>query len=164
MSLATKNLNKNRTAILVNAAFLQEVKDSNCELWDLFRQLRSYKLPRRPTKSDASAVVSRLSELRDAVGLEFSLEETYGFVRGKPNTSHDAVEAGKAQNQHRELYLQLQELCEQAEEAQYRGTIARDLPLFMGAFDQFDADFQAHEQFESHLIECSLGGRRDELS
>ncbi|MFK7736056.1 MAG: hypothetical protein AB8B50_08520 [Pirellulaceae bacterium] len=162
MSLLAKN--KNRTATLVNAAFLQEVKDSNHELWDLLRELRSYELPKRPAKSDAAAVVRQLSELRDAVGLEFSLEETYGFVRGNPNKSHDAVEAGKAQNQHRELYLQLHELCEQAEEAQYRGTITRDLPIFMGAFDQFDADFQTHEQFENNLIESSLGGRLRNLS
>lgn len=147
--------------MIVNAAFLQEVKESNLQLWGVLSQLRAVQLGQpRPTVL-AKQFVNNIGELRDAIGLEFSLEETYGFVSGVPRVSiTERTDASKAIMQHRELYLQLHELCEQAEEAQYRGTIARDLPVYLGAFDAFDTAFRAHEELESELIRCGLGVRR----
>ncbi|MEM8733760.1 MAG: hypothetical protein AAGG44_06050 [Planctomycetota bacterium] len=153
-------ITKNATTTLVNAAFLQEVKESNFDLWKLFNTIREMSVQEEPPREETTEWVSKLSELRDAVGLEFSLEETYGYVDGPsclPN-SH-STDASIAKSQHKELYLQLHEICEQAEEAQYRGTIARDMPIYMGAFEQFDENFRAHELFEHRLIDGSIGGQ-----
>ncbi len=146
---------------IVNAAFLQEVKDSNLELWSILRELRGIRLGEEDNRDASRRMVDKLSVLRDCIGLEFSLEETYGFMEGAPRTmALGAANADDAKMQHRELYLQLHELCEQAEEAQYRGTIGRDLPVLLDAFAAFDASFRAHEELESELIRCGLGMRR----
>lgn len=144
---------------VVNAAFLQEIKDSNLQLWATLRHLRTLQLGQQESRIVAKQLVDRLSELRDCIGLEFSLEETYGFIEGGvSSTNFGVADASAAKTQHRELYLQLHEICEQAEEAQYRGTITRDLPLYLGAFDAFDSSLRAHEELESELIRCGLGG------
>lgn len=151
----------NATTTVVNAAFLQEVKDSNLRLWSVLREL--HELPRGSwePREMSRQLVELLSELRDAIALEFSLEETYGFIEGAPRVSGISLpDAGQAKLQHRELYLQLHELCEQVEEAQYRGTIGRDLHDYVAAFGRFEAAFGAHEAFEAELIRCGFGMRR----
>lgn len=151
------------TTTIINAAFLQEVKDSNLRLWSVLGELREIRLGEDPRET-ALQLVDRLSELRDCIGLEFSLEETYGFIEGAhPSHYIGVANAETAKNQHRELYLQLHEICEQVEEAQYRGTIGRDLPIYLGAFEGFDIAFRAHEELESELIRCGLGVNRLEL-
>ncbi|MEM7476737.1 MAG: hypothetical protein AAF483_17270 [Planctomycetota bacterium] len=147
------------TTTIANAAFLQEVKESNFELWSILSELREIDFS-DASRETTSNFVHKLTELRDSVALEFSLEETYGFVDGVPSlNSFGLGDASLAKSQHRELYLQLQEICEQTEEAQYRGTIARDLQIYAGAFEQFDSCFRAHENYEAELIRCGLGDR-----
>lgn len=158
-------LGRSTKTTVVNAAFLQEVKESNTQLWSVLHDLRglSQVAPEDEEKCEAAAqqLVDGLSQLRDCVGLEFSLEETYGFIDGSNAVvSSKAGNAERAKTQHRELYLELQEICEKAEEAQYRGTICRDFPMYLGAFEHFDESFRAHEELESGLIEAGLGVAR----
>ena len=157
--------NNTSTTTVVNAAFLQEVKDSNVELWSVLRDLRE--LSKSCTEESAECIelshklVDQLSLLRDCIGLEFSLEETYGFIEGAQSFQIPTANADRAKSQHRELYLQLHEICEKAEEAQYRGTISRDLPIYFGAFEQFDSSFTEHEAMETELIRAGLGFGKD---
>lgn len=145
---------------IVNAAFLQEVKDSNLPLWSVLRGLREMRLGETDAAELSRQLVNNLEELRDSIALEFSLEETYGFIDGAVGSAGLGIhDASVAKVQHRELYLQLHELCEKVEEAQYRGTIGRDLKTYLEEFANFDVAFQAHEEFESELIRCGLGGR-----
>ncbi|MCA9129822.1 MAG: hypothetical protein KDB22_22200 [Planctomycetales bacterium] len=146
-----------RTTI-VNAAFLQEVKESNFVLWEVLNDLRELARSKDFSNVAIHKFVSQLASLRDGIGVQFSLEETYGFFEGVPRFAAIAMGNAKhARDQHRELYLHLHEICERAEEAQYRGTIARDLPIFLGAFEGFDDAFRAHEQLEAELIRTGLG-------
>ncbi len=148
-----------RTTI-VNAAFLQEVKDSNLKLWSVLRELREIEVGNLEPRELSREFVELLSELRDAISLEFSLEETYGFIEGASRIGGIGMpDAGLAKIQHRELYLQLHELCEQVEEAQYRGTISRDISMYLETFDRFDSVLRAHEEFEAELIRCAFGIR-----
>ena len=150
----------NAKTTIVNAAFLQEVKDSNLRLWSVLHELRNLRVGSADARELAHELVELMSELRDSIALEFSLEETYGFIDGAARISGLGMpDAGMAKIQHRELYLQLNELCEQVEEAQYRGTIARDLRLYLDSFERFDLALHAHEEFESELIRCALGVR-----
>lgn len=146
---------------LVNAAFLQEVKDSNLRLWAVLHELHdlyALKSESDDASSQARQLVALMSELRDSIALEFSLEETYGFIEGASRVNGLGMpDASLAKLQHRELYLQLSELCEQVEEAQYRGTIARDLQSYLERFARFDEAFYSHEEFESELMRCAFG-------
>lgn len=148
------------SSTMINAAFLQEVKDSNVELWHALHDLRH--LIEKPGESHVAArqLVSLLSQLRDLLALEFSLEEAYGFItncRGVERTT--AEESETARQQHRELYLRIQELCELAEESQYRGTAQRELAQLLKMAAEFDECLQAHENLEAELIRTGFGER-----
>ena len=151
-------LKRRGTTYVVNAAFLQEVKESNFELWSLFREIRELHPCGWDTQQSAHRFVEKLTELRDAIGLQFTLEETYGFIEGLPPVSAIGVASAEtARTQHKELYLQIHEICEKVEEAQYRGTIARDMQEYANLFVGFDSSFRAHEELEQELIRCGLG-------
>ncbi len=151
----------NTNTTLVNAAFLQEVKDSNLRLWAVLHELHDINALRRESgdpRSLAHELVALMSELRESIALEFSLEETYGFIEGAARIGGLGMpDASLVKLQHRELYLQITELCEQVEEAQYRGTIARDLHAYLDSFTRFDEAFYTHEEFESELMRSALG-------
>lgn len=162
MPTTTSKINTSRdapsTTTIVNAAFLHEVKESNLQLWAVLQELRTLAADQQSWPSASDQLVSDLAQLRDCIATEFSLEETYGFIEGIPRVDLVGVNnASTARMQHRELYLQLSEICEQAEKAQYSGTIARDLPIYVGAFEAFDDALRAHEELETELIRCGLG-------
>jgi cysteinyl-tRNA synthetase len=142
---------------MVNAAFLQEVKESNPHLWSVLHDLRRIRNRRYSRIRKAREFAKLLEELRDDLALEFSLEETYGFVGGIAPSEKMCREARTAREQHRELYLHLLEICESVEECQYRGTIARDLEKLLDEFDGFDTALRAHEKLEADMIRSSLG-------
>jgi len=138
---------------MINSAFLQEVKESNVELWTAVHQLRQLIVDADPTASEARRLVSLLSQLRDMFAFEFSLEEAYGFIEGCRGIAPlVAQRARTAKLQHQELYLLIHELCEQAEEAQYRGVAEREFPQLLAKAAEFDSQLRAHESFESELI------------
>lgn len=153
---------KSKTMTSVNAAFLQEVKEANTQLWSILRSLRELRVHLGEPIEKSRLLVTALGELRDAISLEFSLEETYGYIDSVsvPPLPFGCADASVAKAQHRELYLQLHELCEQAEEAQYRGTISRDLNQYLESFRSFDDAMVAHESLENELIRCGLGLKR----
>ena len=143
---------------MVNAAFLQEVKDSNLQFWANLEELKKLLTSEGEPRERSILLVRILNELRDSVALEFSLEETYGYIQGSRLVNYvTAARATQAQRQHGELYLQLHELLERAEEAQYRGTISRDFAEFTLAAAEFLDALQAHEQLESDLIRQGFG-------
>lgn len=143
---------------MVNAAFLQEVKDSNVQFWSNLDDLKKLLADQGQPREQSILMVRILNELRDSIALEFSLEETYGYILGSQNLNYvTAARATQARRQHGELYLQLHEILERAEEAQYRGTISRDYISFAGACEEFLDAMQTHEQLESELIRQGLG-------
>lgn len=143
---------------IVNAAFLQDVKDANPRLWELLREMRELAMGEQERAVLAHRFVEGVDELRESLALQFSLEETYGFIDGSTLAPRSgSARAGLAKAQHRELYLQIHELDEQVEEAEYRGTICRDLPGLMDSFQDFDQALSAHEALESELIRRALG-------
>ena len=138
---------------MINAAFLQEVKESNVELWDTLHALRSIIDGTGSSTGDARRLVALLSQLRDLLAFEFSLEEAYGFIEGCRGIAPlVAQRATLAKQQHRELYLLVHELCEHAEEAQYRGVADREYTDLVAMAADFDAQLRAHELLESELI------------
>lgn len=142
---------------MINAAFLQEVKESNVELWETVHAVRQMIEGSASTAANARRLVTLLGQLRDQLAFEFSLEEAYGFIEGCRGIAPlVAQRAALAKQQHRELYLLIHELCEQAEEAQYRGVADREFEELLSMAANFDAQLRAHELLESELITGSF--------
>ena len=157
----------------VNAAFLQEIKDSNPHLWHEVHHLRTL-CQLDPGDFDKPTATIRdfvacLDELRDLLALQFALEESYGLISAdsaaaqRISSSLSIAEQNEAEqerqqmvrsvtDQHRCLYLQLIDLVEQAEELQYRGCDANCLRTLAQSIERFSNDLSAHERLEAELI------------
>ena len=110
-------------------------------------------------RTDAARSLARLLDaLRDHLALQFSLEESYGYLElAEPPCRQLGELATQTHAQHCSLYLQLSELAEQAEELQYRGVEPTQLRKLVQAAQSFDARLRNHEQLENELIERSFG-------
>lgn len=143
--------------LIVNPAFLQEIKDSNPDLWQTVQQMRQV-----CECDDEPAQVSRqltrlLDDLRDQLALQFSLEESYGYMVVPEHSSRLLSQlASQTQSQHRMLYLTLTELAEAAEELQYRGVEPKQLRILVQRTRDFDQNLRDHERSENELIEKSF--------
>ncbi|TWT76217.1 hypothetical protein CA13_67090 [Planctomycetes bacterium CA13] len=151
--------------LAVNAAFLQEIKDSNPELWKTWYQLRQVCDSTDEPRQVAIKMVKLLDQLRDVIAMHFALEECYGYVEVPIDSkngsfvckSRDGVtDVNDTKTQHCALYLEASDLAEVAEEYQYRGVAAAQIQELVQRFRQFDEHWQAHERCENELIECFL--------
>ena len=153
--------------LLVNPAFLQEIKDSNPDLWQAMHQLRQTCDSDEAPAPLLRKLVRLLDDLRDRWAMQFALEESYGYMQIPQARSFlsdqaadrqalfDQAEATHAQ--HCGLYLQLSELAEHAEELQYRGVTTDQLRRLIDSSRAFDEAVQQHERCEHDLIELSFG-------
>ncbi len=144
--------------LVVNPAFLQEIKDSNPDLWHTVHQLRQVCDGDEEPAKVSRQLTRLLDSLRDQLALQFSLEESYGYMAVPENPSPTLGElATRAQSQHGMLYLRLTDLAEQAEELQYRGVEPSQLRRLVQQTSDFDAQLREHERLENELIERSFG-------
>lgn len=145
------------TTLAVNAAFLQEIKEVNQQLWELVAELRglcSDPLAIRARSWDAHEM---LNQLRDQLALHFALEEAYGYFEGavsvEPRLSHRAAEL---RSQHRTLYRFAADIAEQAETLRRHGAPLDGVCRLIHNFQMFDQDFQDHEAWENELIQAEF--------
>ncbi|WP_153559165.1 hypothetical protein [Roseimaritima sediminicola] len=143
--------------ITVNPAFLQEIKDSNPDLWKTLEEVHDCFHSVEPRATVAARLVRLLDDLRDHLALQFALEEAYGYIEVPAGVA--MPEAENARRQHCSLYLEISELSERAEELQYRGLAAEQLALLVDEARLFDARLDAHERLERRLIERANDGR-----
>jgi hypothetical protein len=148
--------------VTINAAFLQEVKEANCQLWDTLFQLRLVSQMAQPGEAKIHQWVQKLTEFRRQLSAEFALEETYGYI-SRAIRQHIAcrVDPADTLKQHKDLYLHIIDICEQAEQAQYVGTVVRDFGMHAAAFLEFDLMLSEHERAESEMIRYGLGLRSE---
>lgn len=146
--------------LVVNPAFLQEIKESNPDLDHTLRDLRQLlQLSRGCPNEVCNKLARSLDDLREHLSLQFSLEEAYGYlVMGDAPSRLLSEMACRTQSQHGLLYMQLSDLAEQAEELQYRGVEVDQLQQLLERTREFDSEFRAHERAELDLIEraCNL--------
>jgi hypothetical protein len=136
--------------VTVNAAFLQEIKEVNQELWSLLADLR-HRCQR--------LLIDKLCQLRDQLALHFSLEEAYGYfedpVEVAPQLSRQAE---ILRSEHKELYLDFCDLVERAERMFYDEQHAA-LALWIGReFLDLDQRLRNHEERENELIMDAYDG------
>ncbi|MEZ6090909.1 MAG: hypothetical protein R3C05_23375 [Pirellulaceae bacterium] len=142
--------------LTVNPAFLQEIKDSNQELWDTLHAVRQLCDSDQSRADVARGLVRLLNELRDHLSLQFALEESYGYLEGRFRWIAGSVIPQLARSQHCRLFLQLADLCELAEELQYRGFSLNEVAGLVEQVELFDQSLQQHERLENDLIEISF--------
>ena len=146
----------------VNPAFLQEIKDSNPDYWESLNHLRQCCHSQLDSTALCLALCKRLDHLRDILALQFSLEESYGYITiGQPaqHRLHEVQlceQTAETLAQHSTLYLKLSDLAEQAEELQYRGMELTTLRHLVAKVSAFVAQLQDHEHRESQLIERTM--------
>ena len=149
----------NTRVLVLNPAFLQEIKDCNPDLWHTQHELR------RVCNCDDEAIqvirqlVRLLDDFRDQLALQFALE-SFGFLE-VPDDAHaaniiDEDLVHHVHAQHCPLYLEVSELAEHAEELQYRGIVMDQLVDLINSVRRFDQKLTEHENLEGELIERSL--------
>ncbi|TWU48748.1 hypothetical protein Poly51_46510 [Rubripirellula tenax] len=144
-------------AVAVNPAFLQEIKDSNPDLWSAAEDLRNTCRMQGESTTVLNRLTRLLDNLRDAIALQFSLEESYGYIAvAEPQNEDLARKAAAAQAQHGPLYLRISDLAERAEELQYRGFEPECFNRLVHDAIEFDHLWSSHEQLEADLVDMSL--------
>ncbi|MCL6481793.1 MAG: hypothetical protein K6U02_08700 [Firmicutes bacterium] len=77
--------------VTINAAFLQEIKEVNQDLWALLAELR-HRCQRPLAPGACRWLLDRLCQLRDQLALHFSLEEAYRRLCCRRNfSSYQAI-------------------------------------------------------------------------
>ena len=90
--------------VTVNAAFLQEIKEVNQELWSLLAELR-HRCQRPIAPGHCRQLIDKISLLRDQLALHFSLEEAYGYFDDPVDVAPQlSRQAEHLRSEHRELY------------------------------------------------------------
>lgn len=144
--------------VTVNAAFLQEIKDVNQELWALLREL-SHRCQRPIAPAQGRHLIDKLCTLRDQLALHFSLEEAYGYFDDPIDVAPQlSTQAEHLRAEHKEMYTDLCDMIERAERMFYDEQHT-ELALWIGPeFLAFDGRLRDHEDRESDLITEAYSG------
>ena len=139
--------------VTVNAAFLQEIKEVNQELWQLLTNIRQVCSSVWMVRQHTGQFVDMLTELRDQLALHFALEEAYGYFEHPACSPPVASEqAGRLRAEHRRLYVLATQLAELAEQLQFEGNYADIVTILPVRFNLMDQEFMQHESRENELI------------
>lgn len=139
--------------VTVNAAFLEEVKEVNLELWTLLRQTSQYLNDASQVPLNSHRLLGQLVRLQDNLAMHFALEEFYGYfddpLAVEPRLSESAADLRR---EHGLLYLQLCDLIDFVEEHLHRRNLSRVLRTIRHRYRAFMDQFVAHETRERELI------------
>jgi len=145
---------ENRTVTLtINAAFLQEIKEVNGELWDLFDEVKRICGSAHSVQSHGRRLVDMLAELRDQLAMHFALEEAYGYfedpLRVAPRLNLAAV---TLREEHQVLYAMIRDLADEVDGLHRKRKLASSGSRVAGRFREYYDRFQRHENRENELI------------
>ena len=140
-------------AVTVNAAFLQEIKDVNQDLWQLLIELRSLCADPYQIRARRNQFVGMLEDLRDHLALHFALEEAYGYFDDPVEVAPRLCERAAALRfEHQDLYVLACQLVESAESMLDKERASRAVLALVGEFQAFDRRLKHHESQENELI------------
>lgn len=145
---------ENKTAtVTVNAAFLQEIKEVDEELWELLHRANSLCDTPRQVRHHGRRVVEVLSELRDHVGMHFALEEAYGYCEDPVHVlAHLNVVAGELREEHQALFMLLRDLVDEVDDLHRQKLLAQHSARVVKRFRAYYNRFLQHEKRENELI------------
>ncbi|QDS89951.1 hypothetical protein [Rosistilla ulvae] len=148
--------NKAKT-VTVNPAFLADVKDLHQELWDGLHALQEMCSLPISLEGKCFEFIGRLSDLRDKLAFQFSVEEAYGYFDDPAFCCPTfARRSGELLQQHRDLYMEIDSIAERAEQLLSVRDLAALTTIIPVAFDRFADKLQKHESAETQLMHDGL--------
>jgi hypothetical protein len=143
--------------LVVNSAFMQEIKDGNPILANAMQHLHHVCSSNENISQISRQLTKVLNTLRTELALQFALEESYGYVEVSESQLHNLSETAQSTRaEHNALYGAITELAEAAEELQYRGVESEQLHNLMDDTCEFSRQLHHHEQAENDLIDQSF--------
>lgn len=153
LSTSTQTSDRLARTVTVNAAFLQEIKEVNTELWERIASLRQFCAAPISMRAACQQLVEDLEGLRDLLGLQFSLEESYGYFDSPADVQLSFCARAKSlREEHSHLYESLLSICDEADALLRCGKLAELTLLIPVAFDRFFNELESHERRECSLI------------
>ncbi|MCC9604045.1 hemerythrin domain-containing protein [Stieleria sp. JC731] len=135
----------------INAAFLQEIKEDNRhlkELWD--RLIPMFSHP-ETALNHWNEIIGVIAELRDQLAIHFSLEEAYGYFDDAIDVApHLSIEAESLKGQHPLLFAHVRDLADQIAEVDVQRE--SQIEKMIRKFEGFKTEFESHEESELKLI------------
>lgn len=144
--------------VTVNAAFLQEIKEVNQDLWRLLADVR--RMCETPATIDSAPrrFFGLVEELRDHLALHFALEEAYGYFEDPIDVAPRLCkQADKLRAEHYALYLMIVDLSTSAEGLTGPSRAIGAVLTVVSQFQAFDQQFKHHESLENALIMQEYG-------
>lgn len=139
--------------VTINAAFLQEIKEVNQEVWQLLDTVRD--LCSDPTRisEDPHRFVDLTADLRDQLALHFALEEAYGYFDEPLYVAPRLAEQAESlRAQHRDLYRQFSDFAEHVEGLNSHARLPAVTKEVAHRFQAIDRHLREHEAREEELI------------
>jgi hypothetical protein len=141
------------SSLTVNAAFLQEIKEVNLDLWRLLDEVRHLVEHRERMSQRMLPFVTALEELRDQLALHFALEEAYGYFEDPVYVAPQLCEQAHAlRAEHRQLYVQISSVADLASQLRSARGLESTLDRVREQFLAFDEQLRRHEAAENDLI------------
>jgi hypothetical protein len=145
---------ENRTStVTINAAFLQEIKEVNEDLWRLLDEVKHLCSDAHYVQLQGRRVVDRIAELRDQLAMHFALEEAYGYfddpLRVAPRLS---IAASQLRDEHQLLYTRIRDLADEIDGMFRAGVLAQSGARIVELFVDYYGRLQQHENRENELI------------
>jgi iron-sulfur cluster repair protein YtfE (RIC family) len=139
--------------VTVNAAFLQEIKEVNQDLWRLLANVRRMCDSAACIDSAPRRFFGLVEQLRDLLALHFALEEAYGYFDDPVDVAPQLCERAEAlRDEHRDLYLKIVDLSETSELLTQPLRPTGTVLVAVRKFRSFDQQFTRHESLENELI------------
>jgi len=143
---------KTRTRqVVVNAAFLKDIKDDGRDLKVLMDRIQLVSHPLPTATNHWPELIRLFADLRDQLAMHFSLEEAYGYFDDAIVTAPQlSVTAECLRSQHSSMFQQICDLAESSLEVSCETD--EQIESFLQRFEHFRATFQKHEEAELKLI------------
>lgn len=152
-AVSTRITQRLTRTVTVNAAFLQEIKEVNAELWECIASLRQQCAAPISMRAACRSLFAELEQVRDLLGLQFSLEEAYGYFESPADVQASFCNRAEAlRAEHVTLYQNLIDICDEADTLLRSGKLAELTTIVPIAFDRFFQDLELHERLECELI------------
>jgi hypothetical protein len=141
--------------LIVNAAFLKDIKDDNRDLKILLDRIKLLGQHEKTARNHWPELIELFADLRDQLALHFSLEEAYGYFDEAVITAPQlSTSAETLRGQHTDLFERIRRLADRATEVSVDSS--EQITRFLEKFDRFRTDFERHEEEELTLILDSI--------
>lgn len=150
---------RNRTSTLtINAAFLQEIKEVNEDLWRQLAGVRDICCEETEVRGHTRQLPDVIAQLRDQLAMHFALEEAYGYFEDPVAVApHLNATACALRDEHSSLYSSICDVLEFVESEFYAGRLVTSAPQVVTVFRTFYDQLQSHEAKENELILKAYG-------